>query len=167
MAIGRRRLLGVLLTISLAVNLFAIGIFIGVVVVGGGPWPRGETFGPNLQASPAFMMLEPATRQMAIEMFQETEDQLREETRALRRAQRAVVRAMGAEPFDPAAARTALAELRARGDAVQSLLHNYLVDLGSNLSEDERERLSRMIFRGPSHRIPLAESHRPPHSPAG
>lgn len=167
MALGRRRLLGVLLTISLAANLFAIGIFIGIVVVGGGPWPRGEAFGPNLQASPAFMALEPASRQMAIEMFHETEDRLREETRALRRAQRAVVRAMDAEPFDPAAARAALAELRARGDAVQALLHNYLVDLGSNLSEDERERLSRMIFRVAPHRIPLAEGKRPPHFPTG
>ena len=39
MAIGRRRILSTLLTISLALNLFVIGIFITVVVVGGGRMP--------------------------------------------------------------------------------------------------------------------------------
>jgi len=169
MAWGRRRVFGVLLTVSLALNLFAVGLFIGVAAIGGRGFPPrgGDGFGPALQASPALMALEPASRQIAIEMFQESEDALREEGRALRRAQRNVVRAMAAEPFDPEAARTALAELRERTDAIQAVLHDYIVTLSRDLNEDERRRLSRTIFRSPAYRIPLAERAPAAHRPAG
>ncbi len=169
MAWGRRRVVGVALTISLAVNLFAIGIFIGVVAIGGhGFPPRGvDGFGPALQASPALMALEPTSRQLAIEMFQENEDALREEARALRRAQREVVRAMGADPFDAQAARAALDDLRERTDSIQGVLHGYIVDLSRDLSAEERRRLSRTIFRAPPYRIPLAGREPATHRPAG
>lgn len=167
MAWGRRRVFGVVLTVSLALNLFAVGILIGAIAVAGGRFPpRADGFGP-LQASPALMALDQESRQIAIEMFQENESALREETRALRRAQRQVVRTMGADPFDPDAARAALQELRLRTDNIQAVLHDYLVDLSPNLSEDERRRLSRMIFRGPAYRIPLARDGSAPHRPAG
>jgi uncharacterized membrane protein len=158
MAIGRRRLFGILLTVSLALNLFAIGIFIGVVATGGGQWANrgGNPWGGGFQASPAFMALEPESRQLAIERFQEDEKKLRGQTRALRRAQRDVVRTMTADPFDPNAASNALQELRQQTDAIQATIHNYLVDLSRSLTAEERERLGRSIFRGPAHRTPLA-----------
>lgn len=155
---GRRRVFGILLTVSLALNLFAIGIFIGMVAIGGGPWAhRGlDPWSGGFQASPALMALEPESRQLAIERFQENEGALRDQTRALRRAQREVVRAMTADPFDPVAAGEALQQLRGQTDAIQTLIHNYLVDLSRNLTPDERERLGRSIFRGPAYRTPLA-----------
>jgi len=155
---GRRRVFGIVLTVSLAVNLFAIGILIGAVATGGGPWMhRGlDPWAGGFQASPAFMALEPESRQLAIERFQENEDTLREHTRAVRRAQRDVVRAMSAEPFDPTVAGEALQQLRLQTDAIQATVHNYLIDLSRNLTHDERERLGRSIFRGPAYRTPLA-----------
>ena len=158
MAIGRRRIFGTLLTLSLALNLFAIGIFIGVVVIGGGRMPgrAADPWGAGFQASPAFMALEPQSRQLAIERFQENEKVLRDQTRALRQAQRGVVRSMAADPFDPAAANDALRELRVQTDAIQGIIHSYLVDLSRSLSAEERQRLSRSIFRSPAYRTPLA-----------
>lgn len=166
---GRRRVFGILLTVSLAVNLFVVGILIGVVATGGGPWAhRGlDPWAGGFQASPAFMALEPESRQLAIERFQENEDALRDQTRALRRAQREVVRTMAAESFDPAAAGEALQALRRQTDAIQEIIHNYLVDLSRNLTPDERERLGRSIFRGPAYRTPLASHPLVAFTPAG
>ncbi len=169
MSVGRRRLFGIALTVSLAINLFAVGIFIGVVVTGGDRFAR-RGFDPmvsGFQASPAFMALEPESRQLAIEKFQESEPALREETMALRRAQRNVVRVLTTEPFDPAAASDALQDLRLRTDAIQAAVHRYLVDLSRDLSADERRGLSRSIFRSPAYRMPLAHREPAPHMHAG
>ena len=158
MAIGRRRIFGTLLTLSLALNLFAIGIFIGVVVTGGGRMPgrAADPWGSGFQASPAFMALAPESRQLATERFHENEKVLRDQTRALRQAQRGVVRTMAADPFDPAAADVALRELRLTAGAIQGTIHTYLVDLSRSLTAEERQRLSRSIFRSPAYRTPLA-----------
>lgn len=158
MAIGRRRIFGTLLTLSLALNLFAIGIFIGVMVTGGGRMPghAANPWGAGFQTSPAFMALGPQSRQLATERFHENEKVLRDQTRALREAQRGVVRTMAAEPFDPAAANEALNELRLKTESIQATIHHYLVDLSRSLTAEERQRLSRSIFRSPAYRTPLA-----------
>lgn len=167
MAIGRRRWFGILLTVSLAVNLFAVGILIGVVATGGGHFVRRgfDPAGAGFQASPAFMALAPESRQHAIEKFGEVEADLRAETVALRRAQRIVVRALSADPYDADAADAALRDLRQRSDAVQAILHGYLTRLGDDLSAEERRRLGRAIFRAPTYRMPLAgDTYRVPRS---
>jgi len=158
MAIGRRRILSTLLTISLALNLFVIGIFITVVVLGGGRMPvRGaDPWGAAFQASPAFMELELQSRQLAFELFQENRKVLRKRARTLRQAQRGVVRTMAADPFDLAAANDAFHELRLQTGAIQMIIHNYLVDLSQGLTDEERQSLSRSIFRALPQRIPLA-----------
>ena len=158
MAIGRRRILSTLLTISLALNLFVIGIFITVVVLGGGriPVAAGDSWGAAFQASPAFMALEPQSRQLAFELFQENRKVLRKRTRTLRQAQRGVARTIAADPFDLAAANDAFHELRLQTGAIQMIIHNYLVDLSQSLTDEERQSLSRSIFRALPQRIPLA-----------
>ncbi len=158
MAIRRRRLFGSLLTLSLALNLFAIGIFIGAMVIGGGRMPgrAADPWVAGFKASPAFSALEPQSRQLATELFQENERTLRDQTRALRQAQRRVVRTMVADPFDPAAANEALEELRGQTVAIQGIIHGYLVNLSRSLTAEERQRLSRSIFRSPPYRTPLA-----------
>ncbi|NQV80998.1 MAG: periplasmic heavy metal sensor [Alphaproteobacteria bacterium] len=169
MSVGRRRLFGIVLTVSLAINLFAVGILIGVVAIGGGHFVR-RGFDPaasGFHASPAFMALEAESRQLAIEKFQENEQALRDETRAFRVAQRNVVRALSAEPFDPAAAADALRDLRQRGDAIQAVIHGNLIAISRDLSAEERRRLSRSIFRSPAYRMPLARGEPAPHLRAG
>lgn len=158
MAIGRRRILSILLTISLALNLFVIGIFITVVVIGGGRMPvrAGDSWGASFQASLAFTSLETQSRQLAFELFQENKKALQKRTRTLRQAQRNVARTMAADPFDLAAANDAFHELRLQTGAIQMIIHNYLVDLSQNLTNEERRSLSRAIFRALPHRIPLA-----------
>ena len=162
MAIGRRRWFGILLTLSLAINLFAVGILIGIVATGTGHSAR-RGFDPaatGFQASPAFMALAPESRQHALDKFEGLEDALRAETRALRRAQREVVRTLSAEPFDATAVDAALRDLRRRSDAIQDVLHGYLIDISADLSAEERSRLGRSIFRGPAYRMPLAQGDR-------
>lgn len=158
MAIGRRRILSILLTVSLALNVFVIGIFITVVVTGGGRMPvrAGDSWGATFQASPAFMALEPQSRQLASELFQENKKALRKRTRTLRQAQRGVARTIAADPFDLAAANDAFHELRLQTGAIQMIIHNYLVDLSQGLTDEERQSLSRSIFRALPQRIPLA-----------
>jgi uncharacterized membrane protein len=169
MAIGRRRILSTLLTISLALNLFVIGIFITVVVLGGGRMPvrAADPWGAAFQASPAFMELELQSRQLAFELFQENRKVLRKRARTLRQAQRGVVRTMAADPFDLAAANDAFHELRLQTGAIQMIIHNYLVDLSRSLPDEERRSLSRSIFRALPHRIPLAGRTRAVLIPAG
>ncbi len=83
---------------------------------------------------------------------------LRPRSEAVDAARRAVREALIAEPFEPQAMESALAQLRTDTDAAQVVLHRALVDAARELSLEDRRRLaaSRWFLRGGPRRRPGA-----------
>jgi uncharacterized membrane protein len=67
-------------------------------------------------------------------------DELTARNTALRAARGQVLATLHAEPFDPAALRAALAELRARTDEAQAMVHGILADAATELPAEARGR---------------------------
>ncbi len=74
------------------------------------------------------------------------EKQLAPKRTALRRARKAVARALVADPFQPEALRAALAELRNVTRDSQEALHHALVETAMKSTPEERRALSRSRF---------------------
>ncbi len=136
------RNLGIALAVSILLNVFLAGLWAGRAM------RAGAGRAPDLTDTDVGPMRGVWRKRDAL---------LRPRSEAVDAARRIVRETLVAEPFDPAALETALAELRTQTDSAQVALHRALVDAARELGPEDRRRLadSRWFFpRGP-HRRPM------------
>ncbi|QJE72809.1 periplasmic heavy metal sensor [Aerophototrophica crusticola] len=113
--------LTIALVISVSLNLLVAGLMLGHHLSGRG----GRGGNPSLDRLFATV---PDEIRREVRRAMSEDGQAREARRqALREARQQVAAALGARPFDPAAADAALANLRAHGEQVADKLHATLV----------------------------------------
>ncbi len=134
----RTRTLAIILGISVALNLFFLG------VVAARAWQRHEArlhrpaHGP-MSAGPR----RPRPRTEPFQWLSEAErDELRPRRKALRGLRREAEAALRAEPFDGQRLRGALGALRQETDAIQAAVHELMIRQAGAMSVDERRRLA-------------------------
>lgn len=132
---------GVVLALSLALNLLALG------ALGGRHWA-----GMHGPAGPPFMRGVPSEARPALRTaFRERGDELRRHREAIHAA-RAQVAAIIAEPeLDRQALRTALDDLAARTQAIQAIVHEVIVDTADNLPPETRAQWRQQWRRSRPH----------------
>jgi uncharacterized membrane protein len=142
--LGRYRLVAI---ISLAVNLFVIGIFVGGIMRdkrrGFGP-PGG---GPPFSLRGAKGLISSGARPVADEVQRAHEERVDRAFDALRAKAEQVDAALGAEPFDKQRLETALDDMRSAHQALQIELHQEFVELATKLEHADREKLVKATRR--------------------
>lgn len=140
-----------LLILSLALNLAVFGVVAGAIVA-------GRTDGPprsfDLAIGPVARALEGGDRRAIMRDLMARGD-LRPRDDAARDAETAaLVAAIRADPFDPAAVAAILADMRARGERVVQAAETALVDRIAAMSPERRrafaDRLAHELAEGPS-----------------
>ena len=135
------------LVLSLVVTLLLVG-FVAGRMSGFGPPPG---FGPD-PTTGFFRLLGflPDERRAAITPeLRKQMTVLLPVLRKMRGDQREVLETLTAEPFDPAALETALADLRTTLSAAQVSSHHSFVEMAKSLTPDERKSLARAMRRSP------------------
>lgn len=166
-----RRWVWVVLFVSLAFNLFLVGLMAGALVVGarvqalrpqGGPQPaRG------LWAAAAG--LTPAQQRGFHRALRGDGGEVGGKLRQSREIRRGAWRALGAEPLDAAAAKTALDRARALETDARGEVEHQIVDFAATLPAADRAALSEGLARtmSPRPRQGQRPNHRPPGAPEG
>jgi uncharacterized membrane protein len=134
----QRRWFVIILGVSVALNLFFLGLFSARAlsrhdsrvmqpghVTGAGRLPRFR------QHQRPFEWMTDAER-----------DELRPRRRQLRVSRRAAEDALRAEPFDVERLRVASSDLRRETDAIQALVHQFMLQRAAGMSSEERRRLA-------------------------
>lgn len=127
---GRRRVLWAALFASLAVNLFFVGWVASATWFGHRPGGPG---GAPFQIRHARMALPDDQRPAVDAIWREGMAGMRERLESLRAARAEFRRLMTADTLDPKAAEAAVADLRAKGDAVFEHVHGTLLRIASAL----------------------------------
>jgi uncharacterized membrane protein len=144
----RTRWLAIVLGVSVALNLFFLGLFSarafqrrdahdmrpGHAMVGDGPRR------PRQRPRPFDWMSD------------EERDQLRPPRRELRNTRREVEQALRAEPFDRERLGQALGQLRRQTDGIQASVHEFMLRRAEAMSADERRRLADSQWQPPDGR---------------
>jgi hypothetical protein len=138
------RKLSIALAVSVALNLFALGFLVargfhGHRGHGGPPEAREELHARHGRKARGF-------GPYAAELSEARRTAMRSHRRGIADAQRAVTRALAAEPFDRAALQAALQALRAQQAAAGEAAHDALVELAGKLDAPGRRALAE---RGP------------------
>ena len=149
---GSRRL-KIVLAVSLALNLCVAGVVAGAWLRDGPPHGGGKDFG----LGPLSEALTRDDRKAMRKAFVERHPDIRGDRREAKAEFDAVVNALRAEPFDPAALDTALAAVAARNQSLLDTGRELVAERLKSLSPAERlafadrleERLSRDDKRGP------------------
>lgn len=142
---------------SFCIALFLVGLLAGGLwrdhprhIWGEGPMgdhdgpeegrPGGQ--GPGGQGKGGFLMLPvpPEIREQLKEFIEPHQAEIDQTRQAMRDARVAVAKQLGAEPFDPAAFKTALENMQAQGAAAQKLMHDLMLEAVPKLSPDVRKR---------------------------
>jgi uncharacterized membrane protein len=142
---GRGGWLAVVLLLSLGLNVFLGGIFVGRWLSPPNDQPRlarAENSAPagrflkRLTAN-----LEPADRDTVISTVRARAPELKAAQREVGRARRAVMARIHATPFDRAALDDALVTMRDKQNAIQSMLQGAIADAIMKLPDGARRRL--------------------------
>lgn len=139
----RRRWRSILLIVSLALNLFLVGILVGGRVA---EWrapasPTAAALGPGA-VSQLLSALPASARSEARRMFTERRPEIRRHFRALRTARLEAMRTLRAEPFDRQAFAEAMETVRERTLALQAAVQQVLIDLSGEVDAETRARLA-------------------------
>ena len=156
---------GVWITASLVLNVFLGGLLVGTFVKhpAGFPFARGGLPpAPIFSVEAVMMSLRETDRGAARRAIAGKAGEMSTAIRELRRAQGRAAEAMEGDPLDQAALQSALAEIRERNQAVQTVVHAMMADLASTLDPADRARLARAVFQSSLYGIPLA-GHMPRH----
>ena len=142
----------ILLIVSLAANLFLVGLLLGGWATGfrvSGPM-AANFMRPN---SASVLPVRQLARQLPDDTRQKLHDALiqkraknREITQNVRRSRRAVFNALRAEPFDITALDRAFADARRADLAQRELSHQVLLDFLARLDDQERAFVVRMVL---------------------
>lgn len=135
-----------LLVASLAVNLLFVGFLIGrgARSFGPPPPPRGEAANP-LHPRALMEALEPRERRAAFRALRRTGTRLLPLSGEARDSRLALAAVLRAEPFDPEAARAALARVRDADNALHEAGQAAVVELLGRLSAQERANIASEI----------------------
>lgn len=143
------RRMQILLAVSLALNVFALGAIVSRAVM----HSRAEAvatadsgFGGG-RLRQAAMQLEPQYRQALRRALGETMRDLREQGVAAREARIEAVRLLAADPLDRAALDAALARARTAEQAIRAGIEASVVAYATNLPPDQRIVLSEALQR--------------------
>ncbi|HLI64858.1 MAG TPA: periplasmic heavy metal sensor [Caulobacteraceae bacterium] len=141
----RPRTLAIALIISLVVNVFVVGGFVGVFL--------GRNFAPAGPRPGALMAaanrLDPTDREVFRALMQDEVQRQGPTQLDARQARREAAALMRAPTFDRAAAGQALDRARADDMAVRKALENTLLDFAAKLDVGERTTLAEGLGRGP------------------
>ncbi len=130
------KILGVVLVLSLAVNFFLAGWMGARMMHGGGDRPEWSI-------TRLVQDLPDDRRDAVLAVFEANRGEFRAMLDSLRESRRVLSDVMMAEPYDQAAAELALADIRAKTEAMQNTMHGTLLQLAPNLSPQARADLSR------------------------
>lgn len=145
---GSNRKLKILLAVSLALNLGIAGL-VGGVMLRDGP-PRG---GKDFGLGPLSEALSHEDRKALRKSFVERHPDIRGDRKEMQAEFAAVVAALRAEPFDPAALDQALAAVAARNQTLLDSGRLLVAERLKAMTAEERaafaERLEKRIRKGP------------------
>jgi uncharacterized membrane protein len=134
----RTRWLATLAIVSVALNLFFLGLFSARAL------QRSEA----REMRPGHAMVGDGPRRLRQRprpfdwMSDDQREQLRPRRRELRNARREVEQALRAEPFDREKLSQALGELRRETDGIQASVHEFMLRRAEGMSAEERRRLA-------------------------
>ena len=144
------------LIISVTLNLLVAGAVIGHFLKGG-PEPRFPGhLGQVLES------IDPAQREALQAQIADFRQDGRKLHREMRQQQRELTSIILQQPFDEASAREGFAQLRQRGAAIQTQMHEQMIAVMSKLDPEQRARLIKRLNKG-ERRGPTREQ-RTPHS---
>lgn len=156
-----------LLLASLAVNVFMGGILIGHAYSNG----LSHFFRPSRPASYLTQDLSPDSRAIAKKVFEAHAPRIHELWRALREERKILQDRFGAEPFNEAEARQALAEMGRLDSLIQAEFHTATIEIARQLPAEERRKLNLRWKRehrsGHERPSPPPPSFPPPPPPPG
>jgi uncharacterized membrane protein len=138
------RILGVLLAVSLALNVFILGFLAARA------WQRPGAGGPGRTPATLFhadRILGETSPGKLKWLTREQRQELVPRWRALREARRDAEQALRAEPFDRASFERALERVRGETVNTQSTLHGLLVGLAEGMTPEQRAELARLNWR--------------------
>jgi len=134
----QRRWLSIILGLSVALNLFGLGLFGARAFRDREPHAAHER--PDHAAGPSRRFRQ---RPRPFEWMSEAErDQLRPRRKALRATRRAAEEALRAQPFEVERLRVALGRLRSDTDAIQASVHDFMLQRAGGMNAEERQRLA-------------------------
>ena len=142
MALRTQHYLGVLLSLSLAINLFVGGAFVG------GWLADAEAPVERVRLNEIVADLPSTVRDEAQSALSLREADLALRLAALREARDGAQIALIAEPFFADRLEAGLADVRARGGDVQAALHEVVVDMVEELDASDRATLADLLFAG-------------------
>ncbi len=149
---GKLRIVGILLLGSLALNLFLGGLFVGYYLNqrtqqhATYPRPMMMKFRRLVQSLPA------ESQAKILPLLQVHYQRVKPQIHQVQRAQQVVYEQINAPNFNAEALSAALAKLRQEMTQAQQLMHADLVNLISQLNENERRHLSKVIQSHRRHR---------------
>lgn len=160
MALRHARRLDALLIASLALNLFAAGVYGGArlapkVVDWATPRPTSATLA-GFDTSEIIAALPPRARARAAGIMADFAETLRMDLAALGPARADVIAALAQEPFQAAEAAAALARLREKSLILQTTAHQLVAEIARDLAPAERESFAQALFQRAVDGVPLA-----------
>jgi uncharacterized membrane protein len=163
----RARTIAILLGLSLVLNVFVIGAFVGVFFgpAIGVPPPGGPRPNPMMAAADR---LDPTDRDVFRALMQDEVQRQGPTALDARLARRQAAELMRQPTFDRAAAGAALDRARADDTQVRQAVENALLDFAARLDQGGRTTLSEGLGRAPGwlmHRAARAASSQPPPPP--
>lgn len=146
---GKQRLLAIVLLSSLALNLFLGGIVVGKYL---GQVSDSKFFhSPPMPRGPLWILesLPEASREKVSPLIREHRQQMKPQIRAMRAARREVHEQLTATDFNIEALSEALARLEQEKQKGGKMMQQILIDIASQLNEEDRQRLSEATRRRP------------------
>ncbi|WOF73411.1 Spy/CpxP family protein refolding chaperone [Parvibaculaceae bacterium PLY_AMNH_Bact1] len=143
-----RKWLGPVLLVSLVVNLFLVAAITAGIVRNMDRNSRGHASPLGLPHHIIARQLSGEEREKLKAAMRENRAELRHLFRDMRQAREALSEAIAADPYDPEAARTAFAELRAGMDAMATRSQDILVQAFADLTPESREKIAEAMRRG-------------------
>lgn len=138
---GRR--LRIVLAVSLAANLFLVGLLVGTGLF------RDRPRGPRHAAfSQAVEQLDPADADALRALMRTEAEQARPRVQALRAARREVEALMSRPDYDPAAVRSAMTQVRIEETALRDNLDAALIEFAGRLDPEERAAVAPLLRKG-------------------
>ena len=140
--------LALALTVSVALNLFLAGAFVGGWITrdGAGLHPAAGGPAPDYSVAEFIRALPPGALAEAERAVGARSGDVGSRIDGLRRAREAVIAALARQPLDADAVAAAFAELRLRSRDLQAALHEVVSDVAGRLGPADRTHMARGLF---------------------
>ncbi len=138
---NKRRLVIVVLIVSLTINLLFVGALIGRWAWG----PRTHPFEPHFGW--LVRRLDEQTRADLKPVIKRQAEQLAPLRRDMREAQIRFNEALASDPLDEEALDAALGDLRENSTAIQAIMHEQMMTVVKRMDLEERQKLARFLRR--------------------